>query len=273
MIEAANLATLTFSRDPPTPTAERLAFPEGTGANIIGYEDRPARPGVMVVTFLEVLQRSPALRALRDGGYPAPYLPIGRMCTMANLKETQEPACEGRCEREHGGIDGRLHAERDDEGDGAGGQPDHGDVVRSERPREQRGGDQLHRQWHAEDVEQVGGIAARSGRSTTWLIARSGGAGNRTEAAERNAQAVMAGNLFADHGGHYAGGAVAIDGDGRRRGRDVARDDAEYRRVRDRGDGRGRRREMFHVTFRSAVGTATAAMTWKQVWASGRSPG
>lgn len=54
VIEAANLSHFNAQGSAPTPTAERLAFPEGTGANIIGYEDRPARPGVMVVTFLEV---------------------------------------------------------------------------------------------------------------------------------------------------------------------------------------------------------------------------
>ncbi|MGH2633824.1 MAG: hypothetical protein ACRDG3_10480 [Tepidiformaceae bacterium] len=52
-IRAANIGHFTIHGTSPTPTDALLAFPDGTGADIIGYEDRPARPGVLVVTFLE----------------------------------------------------------------------------------------------------------------------------------------------------------------------------------------------------------------------------
>ena len=54
VIEAANLSHFTTHGTSPTPTDALLSFPDGTGAEMIGYEDRPARPGVLVVTFLEV---------------------------------------------------------------------------------------------------------------------------------------------------------------------------------------------------------------------------
>lgn len=54
VIKAANLTHFTIHQTAMTPTDALLAVPDGTGADIIGYEDRPARPGVLVATFLEV---------------------------------------------------------------------------------------------------------------------------------------------------------------------------------------------------------------------------
>lgn len=53
-IRASNISHFTIHGTAPTPTDALLSFPDGTAADIIGYEDRPARPGVLVVTFLEV---------------------------------------------------------------------------------------------------------------------------------------------------------------------------------------------------------------------------
>ena len=54
VMKASNLTHFTIHATSPTPTEALLSFPEGTGAGVIGYEDRPARPAVLVVTFLEV---------------------------------------------------------------------------------------------------------------------------------------------------------------------------------------------------------------------------
>ena len=54
VMKAANLTHFTIHATSPIPTDALLSFPEGTGADMIGYEDRPARPAVLVVTFLEV---------------------------------------------------------------------------------------------------------------------------------------------------------------------------------------------------------------------------
>ncbi len=53
VIKAPNLTHLTIHDTSPTPTDAILSFPEGTGVDIIGWEDRPARSGVLVVVFLE----------------------------------------------------------------------------------------------------------------------------------------------------------------------------------------------------------------------------
>jgi len=54
VIEAANVTHFTIHGTSPTPTDALLSFPDGTSADIIGYEDRPARPGVLVATYLEI---------------------------------------------------------------------------------------------------------------------------------------------------------------------------------------------------------------------------
>lgn len=53
VIKASNLTHFMIHTSSPAPTDALLAFPDGTGVDIIGWEDRPARPGVLVVVFLE----------------------------------------------------------------------------------------------------------------------------------------------------------------------------------------------------------------------------
>lgn len=89
--------------------------------------------------------------------------------------------------------------------------------------------------------------------------------GSARQAAERNAQAVMAGNLsqiMADITPEALSQLMAMGAAAGGMSPATMPNIQGYEIEEMGADGDG---ELFHVTFRSAMGTATAGMTWKQV--------